>query len=63
MSHAAEMPIRWRMILPLLKHRHRHRSYLKYLLHTDIHMLSTTPQVGGNAIIIMIIKIIKIIII
>lgn len=34
------MPIRWRVVLPLLKYRHRHRSYLKYLLHTDMHRVS-----------------------
>lgn len=34
-SHAVEMPVRWKVVLLLLKYRHRHRSYLKYLLHTD----------------------------
>ena len=39
-SHAVEMPIRWRVVLPLLKYRRRHRSYLKYLLRTDMHCVT-----------------------
>lgn len=40
MSHAAEMPIRWKVVLSLLEYRRRHRSYLKYLLHTDMHRVT-----------------------
>lgn len=39
-SHAAEMPIRWKVVLSLLEYRRRHRSYLKYLLHTDMHRVT-----------------------
>ena len=67
-SHAAKMPIRWRVALPLLKYR-RHRSYLKHLLHPGIQChkricrdfsapCTHNVRVNGSTIIIIIVIII-----